>query len=287
VSGALHKETLYGVNLDPNGQVIKKKTKAKTYIRYVVRKPLLSLSKKELENIVDDEIRESIKSAIKACALKDGLDVTQDRDFAKITKELFKEGFRHPTGHTVMKKVRVYVDAEENIKVRELSHRAGKHAYAQSEIRHHTALYRMPDGKLEADMVSLWEATKRKRLKQPLYAPTFEGGELITTFVNKELLFFTKGLSPEQVEQLLAQFDPKDKSTYHVLFPYIYRFKTAASTSKQMAFLYHSLAKETVKTVKKPKGDLLRKTATPSSFRGFKLIVDPLGYVTEIIEIKR
>lgn len=58
---SLHQQTFYGA------------IKQDDEIRYVVRKPLDSLEKKDIEKIVDPEVRQKVKEAVDAKGMKDAV----------------------------------------------------------------------------------------------------------------------------------------------------------------------------------------------------------------------
>lgn len=155
VSGPLHKETTYGdTKLDV------KREKHGLYRLFVVRKPLASLSKGEVENIRDAGVKRIVTEWIDA----HGGD--PKKAFAADTPKRSANG-------PPIKKVRIVGPQ----KMRAMARL--KTGYATTENNHHIAIYRLPDGKIVGEVVSLFEASKRMLRREAVIRRKSEGRRFV------------------------------------------------------------------------------------------------------------
>lgn len=182
ISGALHKETNYGIT--PDGKL-------------VVRKPITSLSKKEIAGIRDTKIAQIIESYIE----KNGGDVGCLKE---ITDE---EPLRMPSGTTI-KKVRTAIPYAH------LTIRKGTphETRVQSAATHHLAIFSLGNGKHHFEPVTLYEANRRLRCNEPIVQKVYEGmpaeaeflmhlcsgDSVLTKIGNCTLLYIFKGVHATQ-----------------------------------------------------------------------------------------
>jgi CRISPR-associated endonuclease Csn1 len=136
VSGPLHLETTYGdTGLD-------EKKGPTSYRLFVTRKPVERLTKGELDRIVDDCARASVKDWVAA----NGGD----------PKKAFGKGF--PTvgeGGAPIRKVRLRMPQQLALMAPVST------GYADRGENHHVAIWRRPDGAVDYEVVSLFEASRR------------------------------------------------------------------------------------------------------------------------------
>ncbi|MBX3493117.1 MAG: type II CRISPR RNA-guided endonuclease Cas9 [Parvibaculum sp.] len=142
VSGPLHKETTYG---DTGADI---KTKSGIYRRFVTRKKVESLSKGELEEIRDPRIREIVTAHV---AGRGG-----------DPKKAFPPYPRVSPGGPEIRKVRLTTKQQLNLMAQT------GNGYADLGSNHHIAIYRLPDGKPDFEVVSLFEASRRLAQKKPV-----------------------------------------------------------------------------------------------------------------------
>lgn len=142
VSGPLHKETTYG----DTGEDVK--TKTGTYRRFVTRKKVEALTKGELEEIRDERVREIVKDWVAA----------RGDDPKKACPPYPRVGADGPE----IRKLRLTKNQQ-----LKLMAEVGT-GYADLGSNHHIAIYRMPDGKTQFEVVSLFEATQRLARRQPI-----------------------------------------------------------------------------------------------------------------------
>lgn len=142
VSGPLHKETVYG---DTGEDVT---TKTGTYRLFVTRKKVEALSKGELDDIRDERVKQIVKEWVMA----HGGD----------PKKAFATYPRLGEGGPEIRKVRL-------LSKQQLSLMAPvSTGFADLGANHHIAIYRHPDGKVEFEVVSLFEAARRLARREPV-----------------------------------------------------------------------------------------------------------------------
>ncbi len=141
VSGPLHRETTYG---DTEENVT---TKNGVYRQFVTRKKVEALTKGELENIRDDEVRRIIKAWVAA----------NGGDPKKAFAAYPRLGPRGPE----IRKVRLATKQQLNLMA------PASTGYADLGANHHIAIYRKPDGKTDFEVVSLYQATRRLARHEP------------------------------------------------------------------------------------------------------------------------
>jgi CRISPR-associated endonuclease Csn1 len=147
MSGALHDETNYGKRRQSNGKTI-----------VHIRKPIGSLSAGDIENIVDDKVRD----ALRAKATELGGDLTKCESASDWPVLLSKNGPPIP-----IKRVRIQ-------KVLDVTPIASgeRQRFVAVANSHHTAIFALLDNDREARWeglpVSLYEAMDRKRRKTPV-----------------------------------------------------------------------------------------------------------------------
>ncbi len=143
VSGPLHLETTYGdTGLDAT-------TKSGTYRLFVTRKPVERLSKSELPDIVDDEVRRIVTDWVAAHGGE------PKKAFAEKPRVGAEKG-------RVVRKVRLRSKQQISLMA------PASTGYADLGQNHHVAIYRLPDGKIMHDVVSLFEASRRLARREPV-----------------------------------------------------------------------------------------------------------------------
>ena len=164
VSGPLHKGTIYG---DTGLEEQKGKT---AYRMFTVRKNLAALSKSELSDIRDEAVKRIVNEWV---ALRGG-----------DPKKAFPPFPRVSADGPEIKKARIWIKQQLALMAPATT------GYADLGNNHHIAIYQKPDGKVEFEVVSLFEASRRIKSKEPVvrrerYCATFvmslASGEVIQT----------------------------------------------------------------------------------------------------------
>ena len=160
VSGALHKETVYGrtpVTIKRNGV---------TYTQFVTRKNIADLTPKQRRNIRDEHIRQL------------ALERTSE-DESEITLGAKKR---------VVKKVRVLVDRDANVMEKMTT------GYVGLGNNHHMVVYKDQNGEVKHKVVPLLDAARRIRKNKPAVDKSMTNGyEFINSFSRNEIIQIEEG----------------------------------------------------------------------------------------------
>ena len=176
VSGQLHKETTYG---DAQTDVT---TKSGTYRQFVTRKKVEALSKPDLakvpekdgEGIRDREVREIIARWVK--------------NHGGDPKKAFPPYPKRSTDGPEIRRVRILIKQQKDLMAQVTT------GYADSGANHHIAIYRLPDGKTDFEVVSLFEASRRLAKREPIVQREHRnGGQLIMSLSPGDVIEFQKG----------------------------------------------------------------------------------------------
>jgi CRISPR-associated endonuclease Csn1 len=205
----------------------------------VYRKPLGALTPAMVEDIRDPAIRGIVSQRLAQFDIAPG-------DKKKIPAEAWKEVLTMPSGVAV-KKVRLLRRDQTICGVSE-----SRIAYVKPGNTHHIALFELPSGKRDLVAVSVLEATQRIKQRQPVIQrnhPTEPDAKFL--------------MSLSQNEMVLLE---------HNGVTGLYRFDTAAATSGQMWFRFHTAGGKSSEKL----GVVSKK---PNTFQGRKVTVDPLGRI--------
>ena len=144
VSGPLHKETIYG----DTGKEVAGEHGA-TYRLFVTRKRVEALSKRELKAIVDVGVRKIVKAWVHGHGGEPG--------------KAFREGYpkRGRKGPEI-RKVRLLKKQQKHLMAPAAT------GYADPGNNHHIAIYRLPSGDVEYEVVSLLETSRRLAKREPV-----------------------------------------------------------------------------------------------------------------------
>ena len=140
LSGGLHKETYYGDTREDG------KTGSGIYRKFVATKPLNAMSNGEIEAIRDLAIREIVQRHI---AERGG---NPKKAFPPYPRLKTTNGTEGPE----IRKARYTIKQQIDLMV------PLRNAFADPASNHHVAVYSLPDGRIESEVVSLFEAVKRK-----------------------------------------------------------------------------------------------------------------------------
>lgn len=248
VCGALHEETIYGPTAKPNmrSDTSTPRGWAKNWVedpkRFVYRKPLEALTLSMIDDIRDETIRNIVIKRLNEFGVKPG-------EKKKIPAETWKKPLLMPSGVPI-KKVRLLKSDET---IRPIRNGA---SFIKPGSIHHLCLYEVknPQAKVkrEALFVSMLDAADRVRTREPV---------IQRTHPDRAEAKFLMSLSMNEL--VMLKHDGKQD---------LYRFVTAASTSKQMWFQHHTAAGKSTDKI----GILSKR---PDTFHGHKVVVDVLGRI--------
>jgi hypothetical protein len=220
VRGRLHEDTFYGKIYNPDHT---ERQTADGMPYYVKRDDLEKLSADQIRKIVDPAIKQVILDRLRAM----GVDTNKkkitlpDNAFAE---PLYLISKKDPKIRTQIKSVRYLVPA---INMRNIR---GYNCWVKPGNNHHISIYRREDGKLDAEVVTLFEASQRKRNEEPVVKKDF-GPECEFQFsLQKNEMVILGGIP--------AGFNPNDKFTYNQIFDQIY-FIRKFDVNKGIVFHKH------------------------------------------------
>ncbi|MFA4907517.1 MAG: type II CRISPR RNA-guided endonuclease Cas9 [archaeon] len=247
VRGKLHEETYYGKIRTLEG----KET-------YVVRKPVKSLTAKEIGNIVDPVVRQAVYDRLKS------LGVNTDTKLKDIPKEAFVNPLYMPNGKTKIKKVRVIKDSETMYPL----YSDNDKLFVQTGSNHHIEIFRHKQGgKGYGRVVRLIDAVKNEKEKLPVIdkTPPNDDYEFAYSLAINEMAIINP--CPEIEIQL------KEKN-YGLITQRLYRVKKIDSLSEVITFIHHLASGKNEVTEKKTIF-----WATPSTLNAIKVVIDPVGNI--------
>ena len=166
ISGQLHKETTYG-DTETDAQ-------SDTYHQFVTRKRVEELSQSELAKIRDDNVRKTVDRWVEAHG---GDPKKAFRTYPKCS----------PNGPEI-RKVRLLKKRQKRLMAQVAT------GYAELGDNHHIAIYRLPSGKTDFEVVSLFEASRRLAKRDPLVQREHRnGGQFIMSLSPGDVIEFQKG----------------------------------------------------------------------------------------------
>ncbi len=167
VSGPLHKGTIYGdTGLDEQ--------KGKTaYRMFTVGRNLAALSKSELSDIRDEAVKRIVNEWV---AGRGGDPKKAFPPFPRVS----------PDGPEI-KKARIWIKQQLALMAPATT------GYADLGNNHHIAIYQKPDGKAEFEVVSLFEASRRLKAKEPVIRREREGAKFVMSLAAGDALEFPAG----------------------------------------------------------------------------------------------
>ncbi len=262
LNGALHEETVYGPTSKPALASGEPRPHAKGWTedakQFVVRKPLETLTASMIERIRDPQVKALVIERLQAFGVVVG---RKQRGAAevKIPKDAWNEPLlmkrkdgRTTSNPSVIKTVRVLYQDDTIQPIRS----GERTAYVKPGNTHHISIFELPPdskGKAKRVMhaVTMLEATQRTKDRLPLIAkehPEYPAARFL--------------FSLSWGETVLATIKGKEG-----LFVYV----TAASTTGQMQFVFHTDARMASEKDKY--------SAKPGTLECQKVTVDPLGRI--------
>jgi len=174
VSGALHKQTVVA---DTGETAV---TSGVIYNLFVTRVALDSISDRQIEDIRDTEIRKLVRKH-----------VANNGGKAKGAFPPYPELVSKKTGELrPIKRVRILVKQQKDLMV---PLNARTRAYAVAGDNHHMAIYERDDGKVEFEVVSLFEATRRKAAGEPIIRRRNGPSRFIMSLAPGDMIAFPPG----------------------------------------------------------------------------------------------
>ena len=161
IRGSLHQDSIYGAIKNPLNQ---------EEIKYVIRKDLESLKANDIENIVDETVKQKVKEAIENKILLLSSNAQQKNKFSDGGNIWMNEEKQIP-----IKKVRIYANSVKNpLEIKEhslLSKSRKEHkqkVYGQNDENYAMAIYEL-DGKREFELINNFNLAKLIKQKEGFY----------------------------------------------------------------------------------------------------------------------
>lgn len=161
VRGSLHQDSIYGAIKNPLNT---------DEIRYVIRKDLESLKATDIENIVDEAVKEKVKKAIANKVLLLSSNAQQKNKIAENEKVWMNE-----EKQISINKVRIYANSVKNpLEIKEHSslsksrHEHKQKIYGQNDENYAMAIYEL-EGKREFELINNFNVAKLLRQGQGIY----------------------------------------------------------------------------------------------------------------------
>ncbi len=228
VQGKFHKETIYGLLRDKDGQPLLENGKKV----YVFREKLEAMKdSNSVEYIVDEEVRSAVREYLR----ENGVDVDKSKYSFKVG---LLKGLRHPKTGDVMRSARVKVYSETLFSIRS-EHPEFKnynHCYVQNDGNHHAVVYETYDKKGKrkqiGEVVTLLETYRRVREHQRLVKGKITEdvvvkrdnpvGKFLYTLQINDLILVCE--NEEELEKY-RHFDFSDKRKYREIWKKVYRIQ--------------------------------------------------------------
>jgi len=161
IRGSLHQDSIYGAIKNPLNT---------EEIRYVIRKDLESLKASDIENIVDEIVKETVKKAVENKVLLLSSNAQQKNKIAENEKIWMNEEKQIP-----INKVRIYANSVKNpLEIKEHSllsksrHEHKQKVYGQNDENYAMAIYEL-DGKREFELINNFNLAKLIKNGQGFY----------------------------------------------------------------------------------------------------------------------
>lgn len=168
ISGPLHKETVYG------DTGVDETTKSGVYRQIVTRKSVETLTISELEKIRDDAVRQIVAEWV--------------AEHGGDPKKAFPPYPKRTENGPEIRKVRLIDKMQEKLMMRTPT---GLVALGNN---HHIALFQLPNGKADFEVVSLLDASRRLAARQPVVRRTHDsGGRFILSVCAGDAIEFMGG----------------------------------------------------------------------------------------------
>jgi len=161
VRGSLHQDSIYGAIKNPLNQ---------EEIKYVIRKDLESIKASDIENIVDEVVKEKVKEAIENNVLLISSNAQQKNKFAEN-----QNVWMNKEKGIAINKVRLYANSVKNpLEIKEHSilskskHTYKQKVYAQNDENYCMAIYEL-DGKRDFELINNFNLAKLLKEEQGYY----------------------------------------------------------------------------------------------------------------------
>ncbi len=182
---------------------------------------------KDLNNIIDPMLRQRVQEILE-----------DEQEFDLCCQQGYFDWKGQKVWRLRMREAGNYQPIQEHTPIGDSSkyqkHPYKQHIYADLRNNHHVQIFLRPDGKLEEDICSFWELTKRSKRKEPLYKQVPEGWKRVVCMQIGKL--YLAGL--EELQPGWEQWDARRQALG--LWPHLYR--VAKLSAGDYAFIRHNIA---------------------------------------------
>ncbi len=260
VRGQLHEETMYGKVKTMDGT---DKTDDKGLSYFTIRKDLASLTPAMIMKVAEPS-RSIILKRLESL----GVDISTKK-ITEIPPNAFKEPLwmpnkQNPDKPNMIKKVRVHDVGSNKIEVR-------KDVFMDSGNNHHIVIFQKPNGKRDGTVISLFEATQRKKRKEPIInTDCGADNEFIMSLATNDMVL----IDDETFKTADINWANLNKTE---LSEHLYRVQKM-DISQTITFRHHLVA-----VLKNEDGNEPgRVFAKPNTFKGIKVIINEIGEIRHL-----
>lgn len=263
--GALHKESVYG-----------KRTPPALSTAFHIRKPLEKISTlNQIDKIVDPIVRSEVLKVFKASGQSENRFINSSKVFFDIMddgQKATKVFLPNKNGDPVpVNKVRIRVSLNAAVKLKK-----DIDQYVNLRNNHHVLVYLNEEKQYEEEVVSFWEAIKRKKSGADLYRPPKENCEMITALHINDL--YLMGIDD------LDEFLEKESRSF--LSQHLYRVQKLSSKFYEFRLAFNNRLESTeFPSYIRINNFGIRKTGW-LSYNPIKVNLDPIGGISLAKEFK-
>lgn len=222
VNGSIHKETIFGLRTPPD-----------RITSYHIRKPITAIkTKKHIEKVVDPVIRKMLMDAVIKGVGPDEDDIppgilTQKNDEGVLKSKIYLPNAK---GHPVpVNKVRLREYATGGVQLKK-----GINQHVNLRKNHHAIVFYNKAGEYDEQVITFWEAVRRKTSGQPVYQLPTHADEFVTTLEINDL--FLLGVD--------ALKEPLDTESNSFLAKHLYRVQKLSTRFYEFRLVNNSVLRE-------------------------------------------
>lgn len=263
VKGSLHKESIFGMRTPPD-----------QITSYHIRKPVESLrTVRQVEKIVDPVVRKLImetiekEGALQGESIPQGLFTDKDQDGFTKSKIFLPNAKGDPVP---IKKVRIREVLNGAVHLKE-----DINQHVNLRKNHHVLIYQNKFGEYSEEVVSFWEAVRRKRLSQPIYKLPHDGVALVTTLEINDLFL----LGIDQIKE------PLNTESNSFLAKHLYRVQKLSSKFYEFRLVSDNFLSQTEQpNYVRINNFGFRKTGW-TTYNPIKVKLSPIGVISSAEEV--
>jgi len=209
IGGSLHQDSIYGAIKNPLNH---------EEIRYVIRKDLESIKASDIENIVDEAVKEKVREAKENKIIVFSSNTQQKNKLNGTVWMNEEKGIPINKVRLYSNSVKNPLEIKEHVALSKSRHEHKQKVYAQNDENYAMAIYEL-DGKREFELINNFNLAKLMKLDEgdyPLYKEKITKGKIIQIPIAKsnnrdlvlkrgqQVIFYDKDVeSPNDIEDLI------------------------------------------------------------------------------------